>query len=78
MQKNISLEVFRRRDIFHFTYKGHQRIAKWTHIEKFYYLNSSEEQICPKLTDQHILKGIQLPGRIFNEELPVGMSTDSL
>lgn len=42
----------------YFRHEGNQRIAKWSHIEKFYYLDSSEDdRICPKLTDQHVIRG---------------------
>lgn len=41
----------------HFHYKEKDMVAKWSHIESLYYLDSSQDDsICPKLTDKHILK----------------------
>lgn len=41
----------------HFTIEGRKMVVKWEHIEQFYLLDTSEaERICPKLTDQHVIK----------------------
>lgn len=43
----------------HFRFNEKDCIAKWSHIEQFYLLDVEEQDIrmCPKLTDQHIIKG---------------------
>ncbi|XP_050515515.1 uncharacterized protein LOC126890548 [Diabrotica virgifera virgifera] len=41
----------------HFELHGKKGIAKWDHIEQFYQLDASEPlRICPKLTDEHVLR----------------------
>ncbi|XP_050497704.1 uncharacterized protein LOC126878851 isoform X2 [Diabrotica virgifera virgifera] len=41
----------------HFELHGKKGVAKWDHIEQFYQLDASEPlRICPKLTDEHVLR----------------------
>lgn len=44
------------KDLF-FTINNKKYMAKWAHIEQFYYLDTEEQdiRICPKLSDQHVL-----------------------
>ncbi|KAJ8914841.1 hypothetical protein NQ315_014854, partial [Exocentrus adspersus] len=56
-----NLHTFRMEIISFFFYlhseiSGKKQIAKWEHIQQFYYLDKSENvRICPKLPDRHIL-----------------------
>lgn len=41
----------------YFIQNGQRKIAKWSHIEQFHYLDLKEvTRICHRLTDQHVLR----------------------
>ncbi|XP_050307911.1 uncharacterized protein LOC126744516 [Anthonomus grandis grandis] len=42
----------------HFKVSGKAFVAKWSHIEQLYFLDTEDQELrlCPKLTDEHVLK----------------------